>query len=114
MYPDPRARCKAVIVPVTWSLLCGVGSSPPSAGLEVTHGDVAVNDRDGAGRRGEGFRAHDCEGMVEGHHVAAPYAPGGMHAIVTVRTPTDDEAIFPQLKEGHVHLITINSSPGGP
>ena len=29
---------------------------------------------------------------------AATCAPGGMHAIVAVRTPTFDEAVFPPLK----------------
>ena len=73
---------------------------------------VAVNDRDCARTGGEGFRAHDREGIVEGHHLAAPHAPGGMHAIVAARTPTCDEAIFPQLKEGHVNLVAMNPSAG--
>jgi hypothetical protein len=76
----------------------GVGSLPHSAGLEVTHRGVAVHDRDYARRGGEGLRAHDLEGIIEGHHLAAKYAPGGMHVIVTVRTLTFDEAVFPQLK----------------
>lgn len=46
----------------------------------------------------EGFRAHDPEGIVEGHHLAATHAPGGMHVTVAVRTLTFDEAVFPQLK----------------
>ena len=76
----------------------GVGSLPPSAGPEVTHRGVAVHDRDCARSGGDDFRAHDREGIVEGHHLAATYAPGGMHVIVAVRTPTFDEAVFPQLK----------------
>lgn len=76
----------------------GVGSLPLYAGPEVTHRGVAVHDRDCARSGGEGFRAHDREGIVEGHHLAATYAPGGMHVIVAVRTPTFDEAVFPQLK----------------
>jgi hypothetical protein len=53
------------------------------------------------------FRAHDREGIVEGHHLAAPYAPGGMHVTVAVRTPTFDEAVVPQLNEGHVNLVAM-------
>ncbi len=74
------------------------GSLPPSAGPEVTHRGVAVHDRDCAPSGGEGFRAHDREGIVEGHHLAATHAASGMHVIVAVRTPTFDEAVFPQLK----------------
>jgi hypothetical protein len=62
----------------------------------VTHRGVAVYDCDCARRGGEGFHTHDCEGIVEGHHFAAPYAPGEMHVIVAVRTPTFDEAVFPR------------------
>jgi len=74
------------------------GSRPPSAGLEVTHRGVVVHDRDCARSGGEGFRAHDLERIVEGHHFAAMHAPGAMHVIVASRTPTGDEAVFPQLK----------------
>ena len=76
----------------------GLGSLPPSAGLDVTHRGVAVHDGDCARRGGEGFRAHDPEGIVEGHHLAATRAASGIHVIVAVRTPTFDEAVFPQLK----------------
>ena len=76
----------------------GLGSFPPSAGLEVTYRGVAVHDRDCARGGGEGFRAHDRERIVEGHHFAAMRAPGGMHVIVASRTPTGDETILPQLK----------------
>src|SRR5713226_8910490 len=79
----------------------GVGSLPPSAGPEVTPRGVAVHDGDCARRGGEGFRAHDPEGIVEGHHLAATRAASGIHVIVAVRTPTFNEAVFPQLKEGH-------------
>jgi len=85
----------------------GVGSLPLYARPEVTHRGVAVHDRDCARSGGEGFRAHDREGIVEGHHLAATYAPGGMHVIVAVRTPTFDEAVFPQLKEGHVNIVAM-------
>jgi hypothetical protein len=64
----------------------------------VTHRGVAVHDRDGPRRGGKGFRAHDHEGIVEGHHLAAMHAASGMHVIVAARTPTFDEAVFPQLK----------------
>ena len=64
----------------------------------MTHRGVAVHDRDCAHRGGEGFRAHNYEGIVEGHHLAATRAASGMHVIVAVRTPTFDEAVFPQLK----------------
>mgnify|MGYP001583161065 CR=1 FL=1 len=64
----------------------------------MTHRGVAVHDRDCARRGGEGFRAHDLEWIVEGHHFAAMHAPGGMHVIVAVGTLTFDEAVFPQLK----------------
>ena len=74
----------------------------------MTHRGVAVHNRDGARTGGEGFRAHDREGFVEEHHLAATHTPGGMHAIVAARTPTFDEAVFPQLKEGHVHLVAMN------
>jgi hypothetical protein len=73
----------------------------------VAHRGVAVHDRDCARRGGEGLRAHDREGIVEGHHLAAPYAPGGMHVTVAVRTPTFDEAVVPQLNEGHVNLVAM-------
>ena len=78
----------------------------------MTHRGVAVHDRDRARRGHEGFRAHDRKGLVEGHHLAAPDAPGGMHVIVAVRTPTVDEAVLPQLKEGHVHLVATNQLAG--
>ena len=78
----------------------------------MTHRGVAVHDRDCARSGGEGFRAHDPEGIVEGHHLAAKHAPGGMHVIVTVRTLIFDEAVFPQLKEGHVNLVAMNQSTG--
>ena len=73
----------------------------------MTHRGVAVHDRDCARSGGEGFRAHDLERIVEGHHFAAMHAPGGMHVIVAGRTPTGDEAIFPQLKQGHVNLVAM-------
>ena len=78
----------------------------------MTHRGVAVHDRDYARRGDEGFRAHDPEGMVEGHHLAATHAASGMQRIVAGRTPTFDEAVFPQLKEGHVHLVVMNQSAG--
>ncbi len=74
----------------------------------MTPRGVAVHDGDCARRGGEGFRAHDPEGIVEGHHPAATRATSGMHVIVAVRTPTFDEAVFPQLKEGHVNLVAMN------
>jgi hypothetical protein len=76
----------------------------------MTHRGVAVHDRDCAGRGGEGFRAH--ERIVEEHYFTAMHAPGGMHVIVASRTPICDEAVFPQLKEGHVNLVAMNQSAG--
>ena len=78
----------------------------------MTPRGVAVHDRNGARRGGEGFRAHDPEGIVEGHHLAATHAAGGIHVIVAVRTLPVDEAVFPQLKEGHVNLVALNQSAG--
>ena len=45
----------------------------------MTHRGVAVHDRDSARRGGEGFRAHDREGLIEGHHLAR-YVRSGRNA----------------------------------
>ena len=76
----------------------------------MTHRGVPVHDRDRARSGGDIFRAHDREGIVEGHDLAAQYAPGRVHVTVAVRTLTFDEAVLPQLKEGHVNLVAMNQS----
>ena len=80
----------------------------------MTHRGVAVHDRDCARRGGEGFRAHDHEGIVEGHHLAATYAPSGMHVSVAVRTATHRTRLECLCVTGRLHQLPHQGglSPG--